>query len=108
MRISRLGNIWKLLIPQGSRMLELDDVRQVAGAFDPGTLTFRWVHPDPDVDRLHEEVVAEVGSRLTAHRRELFDSISRRAHERAGLARPHVPTLVARSAIPYLNEPWYC
>ena len=98
----------RLLIPQGSRMLELDDVRQVAGAFDPGTLTFRWTHRDPDVDRLHEEVVGEIGGRLTAHRRELFDSISRRAHERAGLARAQVPVLVARAAIPYLNEPWYC
>jgi radical SAM superfamily enzyme YgiQ (UPF0313 family) len=98
----------RLLIPQGSRMLELDDVRQVAGAFDPGTLTFRWTHRFPDVDRLHEEVVGEIGSRLTAHRRELFDSISRRAHERAGLARAQVPVLVARAAIPYLNEPWYC
>ena len=98
----------RLLIPQGSRMLELDDVRQVAGAFDPGTLTFRWAHRDPDVDSLHEEVVGEIGSRLTAHRRELFESISGRAHERAGLARAQVPVLVARAAIPYLSEPWYC
>jgi hypothetical protein len=26
----------RLLIPEGSRMLELDEVRQVTGAFDPG------------------------------------------------------------------------
>ena len=98
----------RLLIPQGSRMLELDDVRQVAGAFDPGTLTYRWTHGEPEIDRLHEEVVAEIGSRLTAHRRQLFDAIARRAHERAGLARPQVPPLPARATIPYLNEPWYC
>jgi radical SAM superfamily enzyme YgiQ (UPF0313 family) len=98
----------RLLIPQGSRMLELDDVRQVAGAFDPGTLTFRWTHRDPDVDRLHEEIVGEIGSRLTAQRRELFDAISSRAHDRAGLARAQGPPRAARATIPYLNEPWYC
>jgi radical SAM superfamily enzyme YgiQ (UPF0313 family) len=98
----------RLLIPQGSRMLELEDVRQAAGGFDPGTLTFRWTHRDPDVDRLHEEIVAEIGSRLTAQRRELFDTISRLAHDRAGIARAQVAPLAARATIPYLNEPWYC
>jgi radical SAM superfamily enzyme YgiQ (UPF0313 family) len=98
----------RLLIPQGSRMLELDDVRQVTGAFDPGTLTYRWTHREPEIDCLHQEVVAEIGSRLTARRRQLFDAIARRAHERAGLVRPQVPALPARATIPYLNEPWYC
>ena len=98
----------RLLIPQGSRMLELDEIRQVAGSFDPKTLTYRWVHRDPAVDRLHEEVVAEVGSRLTGDRRELFDSISNRAHQRAGMVRLSVPPPPGRATIPYLNEPWYC
>lgn len=98
----------RLLIPQGSKMLELDEVRQVAGAFDPATLTFRWIHPDPAVDRLHQEVVAEIGSRLTAHRRELFDAISNRAHECASLPRPRMPALAARATVPYMSEPWYC
>jgi radical SAM superfamily enzyme YgiQ (UPF0313 family) len=97
----------RLLIPQGSRMLELEAIRQVAGSFDPKTLTFRWTHRDPEVDRLHEEVASLVGSRLTAGRRQLFEAISNRAHERAGIPRPSVP-LLDRAAIPYLNEPWYC
>jgi hypothetical protein len=41
----------RLLIPQGSRMLELDEIRQVAAA-SIKTLTYRWVHRDPAVDRL--------------------------------------------------------
>jgi radical SAM superfamily enzyme YgiQ (UPF0313 family) len=97
----------RLLIPQGSRMLELEEIRRAAGSFDPKTLTFRWAHRDPDVDRLHEEVGSLVGSRLTAARRELFDAISNRAHERAAIPRPSVPML-DRAAVPYLNEPWYC
>ncbi len=97
----------RLLIPQGSRMLELQEVRQAAGSFDTKTLTFRWTHRDPEVDRLHEEVGSLVGSRLTASRRQLFDAISDCAHERAGIPRPRVP-LLDRAAVPYLNEPWYC
>ena len=97
----------RLLIPQGSRMLELEAIRQVAGSFDPKTLTYRWTHRDPEVDRLHEDVASLVGSRLTAGRRQLFEAISNLAHERAGIPRPGVP-LPDRAAIPYLNEPWYC
>ena len=98
----------RLLIPQGSRMLELDEVRRSAGSFDPKTLTFRWIHRRPEVDTLHADVAALVGSRLTAARRQLFDAISDRAHERAGLSRPRVGVLPARATVPYLNEPWYC
>jgi radical SAM superfamily enzyme YgiQ (UPF0313 family) len=98
----------RLLIPQGSRMLELEDVRAAAGPFDPQTLTYRWVHADRRVDRLHEEVAALVGSRLTAERRQLFDAISDLAHERAAMFRPRVGAVPDRATIPYLNEPWYC
>jgi hypothetical protein len=98
----------RLLVPQGSRLLDLDYVRQVIGPFDPKTLTYRWAHRDPRVDRLHEEVTTLVGSRLTSDRAVVFDEISKLAHERAGLARPDPRPVRARSTIPYMNEPWYC
>ena len=98
----------RLLIPEGSRMLELPDVRAMAGAFDAHTLTYRWAHTDPRVDELQRDVSAIVGVRLSGDRREIFNEISAMAHERAGLpahaaARPAIPTKV-----PYLSEPWYC
>jgi radical SAM superfamily enzyme YgiQ (UPF0313 family) len=98
----------RLLVPEGSRLLELDEMRRHVGAFDPATLTYRWSHPDGRVDRLQEEVAAIVGSRLPADRRAVFEAISAAAHERAGL--PHVVTKPARdrATVPYLNEPWYC
>jgi radical SAM superfamily enzyme YgiQ (UPF0313 family) len=98
----------RLLVPQGSRMMELDEVRAAAGPFDPKTLTYRWMHSDRRVDDLHEEVAALVGSRLTAERRQLFGAISDLAHARAGLARPGTGVVPSRATIPYLNEPWYC
>ena len=100
----------RLLIPEGSRLLELEEVRHLVGAFDPGTLTYRWTHADRRVEDLHREVAALVGIRLTGDRRAVFSEISGLAHERA-----HLPLSVPdprpardRATVPYLNEPWYC
>ena len=98
----------RLLIPQGSRMLELDDVRAVTGRFDARSLTFQWVHADPAVDALQTELTRMIGTRLSLPRSQVFASIWDVAHQRANSNRQRQPTLVARAAIPYLNEPWYC
>jgi hypothetical protein len=100
----------RLLVPEGSRLLEVDAMRAHLGPFDPATLTYRWSHPDARVDALQAEVMAIVGTRLTADRRALFDEVSALAHERAGVARPAADSRPARAraTVPYLNEPWYC
>jgi radical SAM superfamily enzyme YgiQ (UPF0313 family) len=97
----------RLLVPQGSLMLQLDDVRRVLGPFDGRTMTYRWSHADPRVDALHHDVAALVGSRLTASRHQVFDAVSDLAHNRAGAVRPQLPPR-DRATVPYLNEPWYC
>jgi radical SAM superfamily enzyme YgiQ (UPF0313 family) len=99
----------RLLIPQGSRMLELEDVRAVTASFDPASLTYPWRHPDPRVDRLHADLTRIVGVKLTASRRDVFAHVWEVAHARAGSRsmRRHT-SLTPRAAVPYLNEPWYC
>ena len=98
----------RLLLPDGSRLLELEEVRRATRGFDAATLCHRWVHPDPRVDSLHREVAALVGAGLSAQRRELFEAIATLAHERAALPRPSSRPARDRSTVPYLNEPWYC
>ena len=99
----------RLLIPDGSRMLELDDVRAVAAPFDPQSLTYPWRHVDPAVDALHAELTALVGVTLSSPRADVFSRAWELAHDRAGVrARRRPPLLAARATIPYLNEPWYC
>lgn len=100
----------RLLIPQGSRMLEIPDVRAVAGAFDPVSLTFPWVHADPAVDALQVEIARLVGRSAASPRAEVFAGIWELAHRHAGVVIPARPdaALVPRAAVPYLNEPWYC
>jgi hypothetical protein len=98
----------RLLIPEGSRLLQVDEVRTLAGSFDARTLTYRWVHADPHVDRLQSDIASMVGAQLVSDRRPLFAQISALAHDRTGL-----PRLVPRSSptgrfVPYLDEPWYC
>jgi len=69
----------RLLVTFNSRLLELPDIQRLVGPFDPKTLTYPWVHPDPRVDALQRTMM-----------------------ELAAQPRP------ARSRVPYLDEPWYC
>jgi radical SAM superfamily enzyme YgiQ (UPF0313 family) len=98
----------RLLVPDGSRLLARDEMRQHITAFDPATLTHRWTHPDPRVDDLHREVTAIVGMRLTADRRAVFAEIGALAHDRAGRSMVWAKPVRDRATVPYLNEPWYC
>ena len=99
----------RLLIPQGSRMLELEDMRAVVGAFNAQSLTYPWRHPDPRVDALQTDITRIVGPKLTASRREIFARVWDTAHQRVGLTcARREPSLISRAAVPYLNEPWYC
>jgi radical SAM superfamily enzyme YgiQ (UPF0313 family) len=99
----------RLLIPQGSRMLELDEVRAVTAEFDPRSLTYPWRHTDAAVDALQSELTRLIGVKISPSRGELFGKVWDLAHARANaIARRKQPPRVARSTIPYLDEPWYC
>ncbi len=93
---------------QGSRLLDLEEVRALAGPFDAATLTYRWVHRDPRVDALQRAISNLVGVRLTGDRRALFEEIAAMAHDAAGRPRPSARPARDRATVPYLNEPWYC
>jgi len=97
----------RLLIPAGSLLLELDDIREIVGPFDPAALSYRWTHSDPLLDRLCADVqkMIQRKERQKATRAEIFAKIWSMAH--AGSAPPDFH-LTSRAAIPYLNEPWYC
>jgi hypothetical protein len=98
----------RLLIPEGSRLLELDEVRALVGRFDGATLAYPWANPDPRVDQLHRDLARIVGVRLADDRRAMFDEIAAIAYERAG-RQPHVPAARReRPVVPHLSEPWYC
>ena len=103
----------RLLIPAGSRLLELPAVRGFIGPFDESALAYPWLHPDSRVDRLCEELQALVhaGESMKYSRSQIFQRIREKTHrvaERAAETQYAQPALLSRAAIPYLNEPWYC
>jgi radical SAM superfamily enzyme YgiQ (UPF0313 family) len=106
--ISPIQYAIRLLIPQGSRMLELEAVRARVGRFDPTSLTHIWQHADHRVDALQQQLEELVGSRLNAPRDGVFARVWDVAHAAAGVRPPAREPLLARAAVPYLNEPWYC
>jgi radical SAM superfamily enzyme YgiQ (UPF0313 family) len=103
----------RLLIPAGSRLLELPEVPEMIGPFDEEALLYPWSHVDPRVDQLCEEIQRQVHAdeKRKCSRAPIFENIWETAHHAPGLsvvAERAQPLLVVRAAIPYLNEPWYC
>jgi hypothetical protein len=96
----------RLLIPEGSLLLELLEVRQMVGLFDARALYYPWQNADPGVDALCgriQETIKREEKRRTP-RAEIFRQIWEMAEtgEFPDLA------LASRATIPYLTEPWYC
>lgn len=102
----------RLLIPAGSRLLELDDIRKTVGEFDPAGLVYPWKHSDARLDALSERVqqLANLGDQLKRSRTDTFTQIWRAANELAGedASSAAVPASAPAHRIPHFSEPWYC
>jgi hypothetical protein len=101
----------RLLIPAGSRLLDLADLRSSIGPFDPAALVYPWKHSDPRLDVLAGRVqtLAHAGDRLKRSRSETFTLIWRAA---TGLAAAdaglHPIAKGLGRKVPHFTEPWYC
>src|SRR6266481_891888 len=101
----------RLLIPEGSRTLELEDVRRMVGPFDPQSLAYPWKNADPRADALSETVqeIAAAAERQKEARPATFERIWKAAHTAAGLPAPAITAAQhSEAVVPYLSEPWYC
>lgn len=102
----------RLLIPAGSRLLELPEVQHLIGPFDETALCFPWAHPDPRVDALQAQILATVkaGAERDQSRRTVFAAIWELAQQAAGqeLRLAASRYALADKPIPFLSEPWYC
>ncbi|MBZ5625917.1 MAG: radical SAM protein [Acidobacteriia bacterium] len=96
----------RLLIPEGSLMLDLPEVRAMIEPFDPRGLCYPWRNRDREMDSLSAAIQETVRreERRRASRLEIFRKIWDLSQ--AG-SFPDVP-MAARATIPYLTEPWYC
>jgi hypothetical protein len=102
----------RLLVPPGSLLLASPALRPHLRERVPDGFHHRWVHPDPRMDRLQEEIAELVAG--AADRKEdaavTFGRIRERADATAGApARPPWPAPAAdRRRPPRLTEPWFC
>jgi len=95
----------RLLIPAGSRLLELSEVRDMVDPFEPSALVYPWRHLDSRMDALAARVqaLAAESDKLRRSRTETFALIWQAVSDR-----PQPPALAAPAAIPHFSEPWYC
>jgi radical SAM superfamily enzyme YgiQ (UPF0313 family) len=103
----------RLLIPPGSRLLELAEVRDIAEELEAAKLAYRWHNPDPRVDELQQDVeqLVNLGTGRQLSRFDIFRNIWQRAHRDVAPSSDRAPFPEQpphRSAVPYLAEPWYC
>lgn len=102
----------RLLIPAGSLLLELEEVRRIVGPFDPRALVYPWKNDNPEVDELCEELqeIVAASEKLKRGRTATFERMWRAVNHaaRSNLGEPTQPLSASRATVPYLNEPWYC
>jgi radical SAM superfamily enzyme YgiQ (UPF0313 family) len=102
----------RLLIPAGSRLLELPDVSAMVGPFDSAALVFPWKHEDSRVDALCYEIsdLVQREEKLKLSRTQIFSHIRRAARAAAGNGEMSgiSPLQSKGTPVPFLDEPWYC
>jgi len=101
----------RLLIPAGSRLLELPEMRDKVGPFDEQALVYPWSNPDARVDELCTRIQSLVRENEDVPRHTIFSHVAKLAHGMAGIKAPEALEPIDRldrAAIPYLTEPWYC
>ncbi len=96
----------RLLIPEGSLLLDLPEIRGGIEPFDPRGLCYPWRHPDPRMDELCATLQSTIKreDRRKTPRIEVF----RKIWDLAGAGEFPNVVLPDRATIPYLTEPWYC
>jgi radical SAM superfamily enzyme YgiQ (UPF0313 family) len=102
----------RLLLPEGSLLLDHPDVAPYLGPYDPERLTYTWTGVDPAAERLQAHLAELVESSVAAREptETTFDKVRAAALEAAGQPpsrRDPVPA-GARPGSPRLTEPWFC
>jgi radical SAM superfamily enzyme YgiQ (UPF0313 family) len=102
----------RLLIPEGSKLLELPEVVELVQPYDVGAMAYPWAHPDPSVDEFQRDVLALTAQSVAdgAPRERFFSELWDLAARAAGTADRERPASqrLAGPPVPQLSEPWYC
>ncbi len=102
----------RLLIPPGSALLDTME-RHLLGELDPAAYTYRWQHPDPCMDQLHEQIAAlvETAEQSKADPVETFFQVKALALAQQGqnfVVSHAIQHYGPRKILPHLTETWFC
>ncbi|MBM3659241.1 MAG: radical SAM protein [Actinobacteria bacterium] len=95
----------RLLIPKGSLLLDLPEVRERVGPFDDARGAYPWSADDPAADELQIALTALVEG-LTATSTPI-DEVFAAVCVACGVDPPTIPTGSVRGR-PRMTEPWFC
>jgi hypothetical protein len=105
----------RLLLPEGSLLLDHPELEAHLGPYDPELLTYTWTAADRKTDRLQARLAALVGQSVAAGEpiATIFSRVRAAAYEAAGRAdgparRPEPVLCGSVEARPRLTEPWFC
>ena len=105
----------RLLVPEGSLLLEREDLREHLGRYDAEGLSYPWRSADPSADRLQGRLTALVEQSVAAQEPigAVFSRIRAAVRETAGEPRGGVPedeaiAIGSTEGRPRLTEPWFC
>jgi radical SAM superfamily enzyme YgiQ (UPF0313 family) len=99
----------RLLIPPGSWLAEHEETLPHRGPLDEAAFTYRWKHPDPQMDQLQKGIarVVEEDAEANADAASTFYRIKELAHGREPvLASCSLPD--DRQRAPRMTESWFC
>jgi radical SAM superfamily enzyme YgiQ (UPF0313 family) len=94
----------RLLLPEGSLLLEHPDMKPHLGAFDDTRASYTWVAADPAIDELQARLAALVEARLAAG--DADTDVYQAVRIECGLA--PITLESGAEARPRLTEPWFC
>ncbi len=103
----------RLLVPEGSLLLERDDLRGHLGPYEPERLSYPWRSADPAADRLQGRLSALVQQSAAAQEAAglTFARICAVVREATGEPPDPEPEAIALGSTegrPRLTEPWFC
>lgn len=102
----------RLLLPEGSLLLDRPELAPHLGPYDAERLTYTWTPADPSTDALQAELaaIAEAGAAADEPAGATFGKVNAAVRRTAGqpvLVDAQVPA-GSTEARPRLTEPWFC
>lgn len=103
----------RLLLPPGSSLLATPEEKPWLGELDASAYTYRWRHPDPRMDTLHQEVAALAEKALVTRQDPVttFFQIKALALQACGQetdTTSEIEQYGKSKTLPHLSEAWFC